>query len=55
MTKRASARGAILGSVFCALTGAGAATGQTPPNTLTDAERAAGWRLLFDSLLRGYA
>lgn len=48
MSKRASTRGAILGALICALTGTGAATGQTPPNTLTDAERAAGWRLLFD-------
>jgi hypothetical protein len=28
--------------------GAGAAADSAPPNTLTDAERAAGWRLLFD-------
>ena len=45
--------------------GANAATGspaEAPPNTLTDAERAAGWRLLFDgetafhdSLIQGHS
>lgn len=55
---RLAARGVVLG--WLVLGGAGVACGQgaETPNTLTPAERAAGWRLLFDGATtkgwRGY-